>query len=216
MEASMRVGYPPIQAFFDFFTSEEVALAQAQRDRKIKAGEQRRTRSKYSPRILTAPVVSSQLPLALLDAPILAFGVNEELRPACVREIHEDMGDVLKEQSTDTDPQELHADAPLVWSDDAVAQLHEGLLFHSLAVLSGRGNALEKSETLQWFFGPDLLGWKETKLPTGQIIRRQVRAYEFPFTFQRCCALLGLNPEVLIEGLCHSLRKAGLGQFLSE
>lgn len=216
MESSMLGGYPPIQAVLDFFTPEDVALAQAQHDRKIKAGEQRRSRSKYTPRILSAPVVSAQLPLALLDAPILGFDVGDELRPACVREIHEDMGDVFVEQSTDIEPKELQADMPLVWSDSAVAQLHEGLLFHSLAVLSGRGNALEKSETLQWFFGPDLLGWKETKLPTGRIIRRQIRAYEFPFTFQRCCALLGLNPEVMIEGLCHSLRRAGLGQFLSD
>lgn len=209
MELPMLGGHPPTQAYFDFFSAQELALAQAQRDRKAKAAESRRARP-YTPRIISAEVSVHQIPLDLLDAPILRVG--DRRLPLSLQELQEDMGDVYVDSPTGTET-ELTRDQ---WSDAAVAQLHEGLLHHSLAILSGRGNALEKAETLKWLFAPDVYDWTVTKHPSGTEFRRPVWAIEIPFTFQRCCALVGLNPQRLTEGLRHILQKAGLGQFLPE
>lgn len=209
MDLPMLGAPPPIQAYFDFFSATELALAQAQRDRKAKAADSRRARP-YTPRTISSDVSVHQVPLDLLDAPILRIGDGR--LSLSLQELQEDMGDVYVDSHTVTET-DLTRDE---WTDAAVAQLHEGLLHHSLAILSGRGNALEKAETLKWLFAPDIYAWNVIKHPSGTEFRRPVWAIEIPFTYQRCCALIGLNPQRLTEGLRHILQKAGLGQFLPE
>lgn len=209
MEHPMLGVRTPIQAYFDFFTQSELALAQAQLERKSKAAEWRRSRP-YIPRVISAKVSAHQIPLDFLNAPLIR--ADDVRIPVHLRELQEDMGDVYVDNTTCTETGLL----PEEWSDAAVAQLHEGLLHHSLAILASRGNALEKSETLKWLFGPDIYDWKVTKLPSGAEHRRPIWAVDIPFTYQRCCALIGLDPERLSEGLRHILRQAGLGQYLPE
>mgnify|MGYP004702426103 CR=1 FL=1 len=80
------------------------------------------------------------------------------------------------------------------WSGDGIARLHSVLLEESLKALAARSNARQKEEVLQWIFRPDALDMDRN---TGEF----VYADETPFTFQLCCKLEGMNPEVIRDFL---------------
>jgi len=94
-----------------------------------------------------------------------------------------------------------------VWSDFAVAQLHEGLLLLSMATLGGRNNAEEKQEVLDWIFRPDFI---------TRPGKKAVDAIHIPFSFARCCALMGWSACRLRDGLIQCLQDAGAGALVPE
>lgn len=165
-------------------------------------------------RVLDSNASIDQIPLDLLIEPILVGQVVEGLSPA-LREVMEDHGDVL--MSADViDESDAHLSTSLDWSDQAIAELHEGLLLSSLASLAARGNATEKVDVLKWFFSPDIYAWNKKTTCTGEVGYQPIYSHQIPFTFQRCCAVAHFNHEVLREGLLFILRKAGLGDYLPE
>lgn len=94
------------------------------------------------------------------------------------------------------------------WSDEAVAQLHEGLLHHALALLRTRGNLEEKQEILHWIWAPSVFCWV-SRYRAGVHQRIPIHRRKLPFTFERCCAVAGLRPEKVRSGLAAALRELG-------
>jgi hypothetical protein len=101
------------------------------------------------------------------------------------------------------------------WSDDAVEQLHEAVLHHSLKALQARGNGAEQREILQWIFDPEPLLAVLRDVhgkPTEAILPQSLT----PFSFERCCRICGYSPERLRAGLMPVLREVGLGNVFNE
>ncbi|CAN7623803.1 hypothetical protein LJR189_004692 [Acidovorax delafieldii] len=206
-------GFVQQQLHFDFLPATIVAnLTQKEARRSEKRAFMRSRPTKL--RVLDSNASIDQIPLDLLIEPILVGQVVEGLSPA-LREVMEDHGDVL--MSADViDESDAHLSTSLDWSDQAIAELHEGLLLSSLASLAARGNATEKVDVLKWFFSPDIYAWNKKTTCTGEVGYQPIYSHQIPFTFQRCCAVAHFNHEVLREGLLFILRKAGLGDYLPE
>lgn len=91
------------------------------------------------------------------------------------------------------------------WSDEAIVDLHHGLLTYSLGLLQSRGNAAEKRSILEWIWANDVHSFVPK---TVQGIQRlvPVRADQLPFTFQTCCRLNGYHYEDVRDGLKWAMR----------
>jgi hypothetical protein len=100
-----------------------------------------------------------------------------------------------------------------VWSDAAIAQLHEGLLQHSLKALQVRGNAESKRDILRWIFAPDTL---VVILHDGQGRAQSILLPQdcTPFSFALCCRICGYEPQRLRDALAPLLRQLGLESIL--
>jgi hypothetical protein len=206
-------GFVQQQLHFDFLPATIVAnLTQKEARRSEKRALMRSRPTKL--RVLDSNASIDQIPLDLLIEPILVGQVVEGLSPA-LREVMEDHGDVLMSADVN-DESDAHLSTSLDWSDQAIAELHEGLLLSSLASLAARGNATEKVDVLKWFFSPDIYAWNKKTTCTGEVGYQPIYSHQIPFTFQRCCAVAHFNHEVLREGLLFILRKAGLGDYLPE
>ena len=99
------------------------------------------------------------------------------------------------------------------WSDEAVEQLHEAVLHHSLRALQARGKGAEQREILRWIFDPEPLVAVLRDAhgnPTEAILPQSLT----PFSFERCCRICGYSPERLRAGLMPVLREVGLGKCL--
>lgn len=94
---------------------------------------------------------------------------------------------------------------PIVWSDQAMIDLHEGVLNYSLQLLRSKGNAQEKLRTLNWIWSRDVRGFVTKKI-RGVIQKVPIRADQLPFTFQTCCRLSGYRYEELREGLAWEMK----------
>lgn len=67
--------------------------------------------------------------------------------------------------------------------------------------LADVGGVDEKIDTLEWIFAEDFLD-----APLHQAVKNGVsEMHKFAFSFKWCCALLGLRPELMREGICSSL-----------
>lgn len=131
--------------------------------------------------------------LALLEAPLGRYLESDlDVQPAPEPVAVEDLAEEVQEEKIE-------------WSDDAIAQLHEGVLFYSLGILNSKGNAEEKRKTLDWIWSEDVVGFVP-KTVLGVLIQQPVRADQIPFTFQTCCRLSGVNYDELREGLRWDLR----------
>lgn len=207
MAKAVFSGFVPEQAYFPFLETDIVQhITGLKTDRDVKA----KHRQTYTPKIIgNRPGDDLQIPLDLLDRPIASCEDLAQL-PKSLRDLHEDLGDVYSgaDDVCGTSPHEKEA-----WSDKAIMDLFEGVLHHSLALLGGRSNAKEKAETLQWFFAPDVI-WNDKYLPDGSVQHKPVRAECIPFTFQFCCAIVGMRHERIREGLLTILHKAGLGEYV--
>ena len=93
------------------------------------------------------------------------------------------------------------------WSEQAMLELHEGVLHYSLQLLRSKGNAREKLETLNWIWSDDVRGFV-TKKHRGVTKKIPIRADQLPFTFQTCCRLSGYHSDELREGLAWEMRTA--------
>ena len=214
MVRTMYAGFLPGQACFDFIPIEE---AQDRTARNLVLIERARVRRSAPPRPLIPKVIRSdkeelkQIPLDLLLEPLIAESHSQEPLRAVYAEVREDLGNVYAGETTAEEDRDGWCGE---WSFAAVDQLHEATLLHSLAVLAGRGNAEEKSDTLRWFFTPDIYCWTKKKSVDGPVSYQPVWAHQIPFTFQRCCAVSGKNHEAIRDGLIYILRKAGLGEYI--
>ncbi len=208
-------GFVPQQAFFDFLSPEEVNhLTRLNHHRIQQAAQARDKRHQRSltPRPISDADLFDQIPQDLLERPLIKIHDNADSMPAFFREIQEDHGDVLAQAAEDDNGESVDGE----WSDTAVAQLHEGLLLSSMAALAAKSNVTEKVETLKWFYLPDIYGWRKKTGPNRTSVYKPVYANQIPFTFQRCCAYMGYDPQRLRDGLSSTLRAAGLGQYLPE
>lgn len=100
-----------------------------------------------------------------------------------------------------TEPEDVDQDEEkIVWSEQAIRDLHEGVLMYSLSLLNSKGNAKEKRDTLEWIFADDVYDLVERTV-RGQIKRCPVRTDQIPFSFQTCCRLVGYRYDELRAGL---------------
>lgn len=101
------------------------------------------------------------------------------------------------------------------WSDEAVEQLHEGLLRHALQALHTRGNPVLKHEILRWIFCPQdmVLTVRDTQgRERATVLPQQCT----PFSFEQCCRVCGYSPQRLRDGLSSLLPAIGLAETLSQ
>lgn len=98
------------------------------------------------------------------------------------------------------------------WSDEQIATLHESLLYRSIELLRDTStNPLDREDILQWVFAPNLVRFE--KDADGYL--HQVRGVDVPFTFARCCALIGADADSIREALPRLLLECGIEvQFL--
>jgi hypothetical protein len=106
-----------------------------------------------------------------------------------------------------------HSPEPIdAWSDDAVQQLHEGLLRHALQALHTRGNPVLKQEILIWIFCPQdmVLTLPDTHgRQRATVLPQQCT----PFSFEQCCRVCGYSPQRLRDGLAALLPAIGLAEL---
>ncbi|MEJ8838130.1 hypothetical protein [Ramlibacter sp. AN1133] len=101
------------------------------------------------------------------------------------------------------------------WSDQAVAQLHEAVLRHSLQALQARGKRAEKREILRWIFAPQPMV-AVLRDARGQPFEAVLPQSLTPFSFEQCCRICGFSAERLRDGLMPLLRERGLGNVFNE
>lgn len=203
-------GINPQQAVFDFLLPVEHPSLNVSHEQVANPTEVIKGHRLPKPGPLVCGDLFEQIPLDLLSDPLISLPDIPGVLPKFASDIGEDHGDVL---SAHVDEDESNA-VRQEWSDQAVAELHEGLLFSSLASLAAKSNETEKVETLKWFFLPDIHSWKKSTGPNGKPVFKPVYANQIPFTFQRCCAYMGYNPQHLRDGLLSTLQKAGLGHYV--
>lgn len=93
------------------------------------------------------------------------------------------------------------------WTDDQVATLHEGLLYRSMELLRDTStNSEDRAEILQWVYTPDLV---RIERKTDGLLH-QVRSVDEPFSFARCCALIGADADEIREALPRLLLECGI------
>lgn len=93
--------------------------------------------------------------------------------------------------------------------------------FDALACI---GNAKEKAHILEWIFAADIMGAVieevETEDEEGHMtvseITRTIFAVDQPFTFQWCCKLFGLRPDVKQEQILQALKRAEQDTLIRE
>lgn len=95
------------------------------------------------------------------------------------------------------------------WSDEAVGQLHEAVLLHSLKALQARGNATEKREILKWIFTPIpmIATLRDENGEPAEVLLPQNAT---PFSFEMCCRFCGYSPDALRQSLAPILKEIGL------
>jgi len=93
------------------------------------------------------------------------------------------------------------------WTEQAMLDLHEGVLNYSLQLLRTRGNAKEKLEILNWIWADDVYDFV-TRNIRGVNQKVPIRADQIPFSFQTCCRLSGYRYDLLRDGLAWEMRTA--------
>ncbi len=83
------------------------------------------------------------------------------------------------------------------WNESELVFLHTDLFYSSLDALRGltNENVGEKQEILDWIFEPDVVVKKVDGL------KILVYALDIPFSFARCCKMLGYQPDRIRSGL---------------
>lgn len=148
----------------------------------------------------------------LLDHPLLKHTPSDlDVQPEPFADKAPAQRNVVRAEKA-VDP--LASEPKIVWTDDEVRMLTEGILNYSLGILKTRGNASEKAEALEWIWANDIHSYRPV-LIGNQIVRKPVLSKFIPFTFAFCCVVNGMDPDVLRDMLrCELtpvLDKLGIG-----
>lgn len=100
------------------------------------------------------------------------------------------------------------------WSDQAMLELHEAVLMHSLEALKSRGNGAEKRDVLKWIFAPQR--YVATLKVGGRAEEVLLPPELTPFSFEMCCRICNYHSDAVMDGLKYVLRKKGLGHLFNE
>lgn len=197
---------PHVQLFFPMFTSHEIAVWTEHELKRLERKEKRlqKVATVWIPRNPQKAVAIDLLAESLLDQP-LGLTPDKELV---------DLGDPFTDIG-DTECPGSESDEKVVWTEDAIAQLHEGLVFYSLRLLRARGNGKEKKEILRWIFAPPAVAYA-TVSESGSKVWKVIQPSEVPFSFELSCRLTGKSPERLREGLVPILKDIGLFELFKE
>lgn len=195
----------PIQLHLALFPQHVLDAVEQEEARREQKKEKRRlaTHVAATRRDAQRHALIEAMNLSLLDAPLLAaIGPNEldcSVDPLLAPD------DFSLEEQTGTQAG---------WSDQAIYELHEAVLHHTLKVLQARGNGAEKREALKWIFAPeryvatlDLGGRKEEVLLPPELT---------PFSFEMCSRICGYRSEMLMDLLQPILSGLGLGSLFNE
>ncbi len=212
MQAGVPDRYPTQQLHLGLFTPHEITVWEQEQERRRLRKEHlsvnRPPRRFWIKVDLATRSLFDSMDAALLDSPLGGPQEGNELNCAV---------DPLAETVEDTDTQanSRESDAVGTWSDDAVAQLHEAVLHHSLKALQARGNGVEKREILEWIFAPQPMV-AALEGDSGHRVEAVLPQHLTPFSFERCCRICGYSHERLKDGLMPILSVMGLGNILSE
>ena len=110
---------------------------------------------------------------------------------------------------------DLTDEAAKEWSDDAINQLHEGMVMYSLRLLNARGNGKEKKAILSWIFDPHAMAYA-ADMDGDEPLWTIIQPSEVPFGFELCCRLSGYDPERIREGLAPILKQLDLDELFKE
>lgn len=202
-------GAPPDQLYFSFVTDEtRTELAEAWRSRISRQDASAVKRAEAArKRISLKVIVGKTLPIdwtkhrSVLEMPLGRYRASElDVQPAAEDDEASGLSVIASENAS-----EEHVDDVREWSDAAIAQLHEGVLHHSLRLLEARGNAEEKFEILQWIWAHPVHSWKVYTV-AGVNQYRPVYRRQLPFSFELCCAFVGMDPDRIRDGLEYILR----------
>jgi len=209
MQAGALNEGPKHQLHLSLFAPHEINAWEEEERRKNLRKEQRPTRAPrrfWVQEDSTTCSLFDGIDLAVLDNPLGGPAEGNELNCEA---------DPFREEEVTADHVVSTPEDVQPWSDEAVEQLHEAVLHHSLKALQARGNGAEKREILQWIFAPQ---------PMVAVLRNQyghqVEALLpqplTPFSFEQCCRICGYSSERLMNGLMPILRAMGLGNVFNE
>jgi hypothetical protein len=203
---------PPVQQLhLALFTSHEIQVWEqenARKDTRRGISAAARTPKRFWIADEGSASLFDALDIAVLDAPLGGPEEGNELN------CDADPLSGSQEESAGYAP-EPDGECAQPWSDDAVAQLHEAVLHHSLKALQAKGNGVEKREVLQWIFAPKPM-IVALEGADGQPTEVALPQHLTPFSFERCCRMCGYSHERLMDGLMPIVRLMGLGTVFNE
>lgn len=107
---------------------------------------------------------------------------------------------------------------PVVWTDEEVYMLTEGILIYTFDILKSRGNVEEKIEALDWIWASDIDSYRKVRI-NNQVVLEPVLSKFIPFTFAFCCVINGLDADTMREAirqpLAPVLQKLGLANYIA-
>lgn len=107
---------------------------------------------------------------------------------------------------------------PVVWTDEEVYMLTEGILIYTFDILKSRGNVEEKIEALDWIWASEIDSYRKVRI-NNQVVLEPVLSKFIPFTFAFCCVINGLDADTLREAirrpLAPALDKLGLSNYIA-
>jgi hypothetical protein len=193
------------QLLLPMFLPHEVAAMEQAWARKLAQWQKNHARYIAVSKNPRSNALIDQLSASLLDMPL---GPVEEVELSTTFDPY---ANEIGDEETDS----LSDEAARVWSDDAIDQLHEGMVMYSLRLLNARGNGKEKKAILSWIFDPHALAYARSvgqEEPTWEVIKPS----EVPFGFELCCRLAGFDPERIREGLVPILKNLDLEELFNE
>lgn len=95
----------------------------------------------------------------------------------------------------------------IAWIADRAEAFIGYVLDRALEALASAGNATEKADILEWMFASDIYGQEIFEEKDGERIRT-IFSVDVPMSFQWCCKVFGLRPDVLQEHVLGALKHA--------
>lgn len=148
----------------------------------------------------------------LLAHPLLAYVPSDlDVQPDGTAEKSAPKREIVKVANPVED---ATSEPKVVWTDEEVYMLTEGLLNYNFGILKSRGNAREKIEVLEWIWASDIHSYRQVQTRNG-IVRQAIPSKFIPFSFAFCCAINGLDAHELRDALRRPLapvlQSLGLG-----
>lgn len=206
MSGSARSRAEPKQLFLPtmFLPHEEEAIEQILNDQlRRKLANQVRYRTRVAEQTVKPRKIDS-MSASLFDLPL---GLVEDVELSTPFDPYDE--DIAMDKPHLTDEEAM------TWSEDAINQLHEGMVMYSLRLLNARGNGKEKKAILSWIFDPHAMAYA-VDLVGDEPLWEIIQPSEVPFGFELCCRLSGFDPERIREGLAPILKELDLDELFKE